>query len=187
MVAGSVAVDTETDGLSWSTDELRLCQLYTPDTGSVLIQDATGRPPLLTALIESQEVRKVFHFAPFDLRFLLARWHILGSNVACTKAASKLLAPTAPAVEHSLKALLQAELGVRIDKGAVRTGDWSGVLSDEQVKYASADVEHLLDLFDRQTEQLRVRGLLGVYDEICRYMPVAAQLEVRGVPDPLQY
>ncbi|WP_430738918.1 hypothetical protein, partial [Vibrio cholerae] len=84
--------------------------------------------------------------------------------------------------------LVHRELGVTLDKGAVRTSDWSvPVLSDEQVNYAVGDVKHLPDLYEILIGRVRSAALEGVYRSICEYMPVDAHLEVAGVPNPLQY
>jgi ribonuclease D len=184
----AVAVDTETSGLDWSTDQLLLCQLYSPDTGPVFLRNVSGVPSELAALMGDPGVVKVLHHAPFDLRFLEAKWGIRTVSVACTKAASKLLDPSIAHGDHSLQAVLLRRLGVRIEKGAVRTSDWGGaVLSPEQLEYAAGDVIHLLDLQVTLTKSLRERDLGSIYAQVCAYMPVDAHLEVCGVPNPLVY
>ncbi|GAA1262115.1 ribonuclease D [Oryzihumus leptocrescens] len=184
----SVAVDTETSGLDWSADQLLLCQLFSPATGPVLLRNVSGVPGELAALIADPKVVKVLHHAPFDLRFLEARWGIRAGSVACTKAASKLLNPSGAHEEHSLKSVLDRYLGVKLEKGAVRTSDWSTpVLSDEQVEYATGDVSHLLELHRAMSAALEAKSLTEIYAQVCAYMPIDAHLEVTGVPNPLVY
>ena len=185
---GRLAVDTETGGLDWSTSRLHLCQLYSPTSGSILVRDVTSRPENLARVLESESILKVLHFAPFDLRFLRVGWGIDTTNVACTKAASKLLRPELPAEEHSLKNLLFRVLGVVVTKGEVRTGDWGAPeLSPEQVAYAVGDVMHLLDLYEVLFKELRASGSEDLFKSVCRYMPVDAHMAVSGIPDPLRY
>ena len=86
---------------------------------------------------------KVFHHAPFDLRFMNHASGYRAASVRCTKVASKLLDPQAPNQMHSLQTLAARYLGVHLAKGAVRTSDWSAALSAEQVAYAADDVIHL--------------------------------------------
>lgn len=184
--ARRVAVDTETSGLDWSTDRLHLCQLFTEETGPVLLRHVVGRPRRLASVMNDRAVLKVMHFAPFDLRFLEARWGIGTRSVACTKAASRLLHPMLE--DHSLKALLERHLGVVIEKGAVRMSDWAAAtLSDEQVEYAVGDVSHLLDLHQHLTDQVEDAGLASTFNAVCAYLPVDAHLEVAGYPNPLVY
>lgn len=187
-VAGRIAVDTETSGLDWPTDQLQLCQLYAPTTGVVLLRSVVDRPAHLADLLADPAVVKVFHFAPFDIRFLQAKWGAPVNSVECTKAASKILSPTLPPAEHSLKQLLRRVLGVEISKGPVRTSDWGvTALSEEQVRYAAADVEHLLLLAEALKQQLVEVGRDRLFAEVCAYLPVAADLEVSGIPNPLTY
>ena len=89
---------------------------------------------------------------------------------------------------HSLKPLLERHLGVTIEKGPVRTSDWSAsTLTDEQVAYAAGDVSHLIDLHTLLVERLEAAGLSELYSQVCAYLPVDAHLEVDGYPDPLRY
>lgn len=185
---GQVAVDTETSGLDWRRDSLHLCQLFTPATGPVLVRRSDAHPANLARLFEDPEIVKVFHHAPFDLRFLEAAWGVRASSVVCTKTASKLLDPANPAAAHSLGALLERHFGVTLDKGAVRVSDWGAeTLSPEQLAYAAADVTHLLRLWQMQRQELQARGLEPVFDAVCSYLPIDAHLEVAGFPNPLVY
>lgn len=187
--SGQVAVDTETSGLEWATDRLELCQLFSPATGVVFLRRVVQRPPReLHALLHDENTLKVFHHAPFDLKFLESQWGVRASNIACTKTASKLLVPDADPAEHSLRPLLMRALGVKISKGGVRTSDWgSDDLADEQVAYAAGDVEHLLDLYGLLHRRLDDAGLSELFAQVCAYLPVDAHLAVSGFPNPLTY
>lgn len=183
-----IAVDTETSGLAWTTETLELVQLHSPSTGPVLIQRIADDPSNLARVLAGDSVTKVFHFAPFDLRFLAAGPALKVSNVACTKAASKLLDPSLPSSAHSLAPLVERYLGEHLSKGAVRTSDWGREeLTSEQIKYAIGDVRHLLDLHDVLLSRMRERGLEATFNAVCAYLPTDAELEVGGFPNPLQY
>lgn len=184
--AAIVAVDTETSGLNWRVDHLQLCQLFTQETGPVVVQDVDDSAGQLASLLKDPAVLKVFHFAPFDLRFLEAHLGIQVRTVACTKAASKLIDPHAK--DHSLKALVERNLAVTLNKGPVRTSDWSAKsLTKDQLAYAAGDVIHLLNLYQVLMKQLETSGLLETYQQVCSYMPVDAHLEVTDFPNPLRY
>lgn len=183
--SGRCAVDTETSGLDWRTDRLGICQIYSPETGPVIVRNTGHRPEHLAAILESSTVQSVFHFAPFDLRFLEHGWAIRVRNVRCTKTASRVLDPDLPNAEHSLKPLLQRRLGIRVDKGAVRTSDWgTDELSAEQAQYAIGDVRHLLDLHDDITAHFSPNQR-DLYESVCAYLPSDAHREITGVPNPL--
>jgi ribonuclease D len=79
-------------------------------------------------------------------------------------------------------------LGVTLEKGAVRTSDWSSAdLTSEQLAYAAGDVLHLLPLLDALGEVLRARGLTRLYDDCCAFLPARAALEVGSYPDVFAY
>lgn len=186
--AGRVGVDTETSGLDHHVDQLLLCQVLVPDVGVFLIRTKEVSSHGLCDLLADAEVEKVFHFAPFDLRFLYARFGISVANVTCTKAASKLLHPRWGHARHSLGALVDHYFGVMLEKGAARVSDWGAPeLSEDQLRYAVGDVAHLLSLADVESGLLKERGLFDDFREICGYMPLDARLAASGVPDPLVY
>lgn len=184
----AIAVDTETTGLDWSVDTLRICQLYAPSVGAVIVRRAGKASTSLSQILENPAVRKVFHFAPFDLRFLLNDWGLRVRNVACTKAAAKLAEPGRPNTDYSLQALCDRHLGVTLAKGAVRTSDWGAeVLSQDQLKYAAEDVLHLLALHERLEQILVAIGRAEIYTKVRDYLPVDADIQVTGLPNPLLY
>lgn len=186
--AERVGVDTETSGLEWASDRLELCQLFSAATGPVLVRNVVDFPHRLAGLLGDENVIKVFHYAPFDLRFLEAQWSIRARRVECTKAASRILDPHLPAAEHSLKPLLHRHLGVTISKDAIRTSDWGAAsLSQEQLNYAAADVRHLEALSDDLRGRLEAGSLHDLFAEVCAYLPTDAHLAVTGTPNPLNY
>lgn len=186
--AGVVGWDTETGGLDWCTDRLALCQLHAPQVGTVLVRMTDRKPECLADLLVDPSVAKVFHHAPFDLRFMRRAWGVRAANVRCTKVASKLLAPAAPAQDHSLAALVGSRLGITLDKGAERVSDWSALqLSEAQIRYAARDVEFLLPLLERLSDELDAAGLSRLYGECCAFLPAQAEVSVLGVDDVFAY
>jgi ribonuclease D len=183
-----VAWDVETTGLDWNHDDLGTCQVYAPGVGTSIIRMTEAKPTWLMRLLEDPAVQKVFHHAPFDLRFMVRAWGAIPASIRCTKVASKLLKPQAPKDEHTLKGLLWRHLGVQLEKGAVRTSDWSArELSPEQILYATRDVLYLLPLLDILERVLADAGLGGLYDDCCAFLPARARLEVGGYPDVFAY
>jgi ribonuclease D len=183
-----IAWDTETTGLDSRKDALATCQLFSPPTGGIVIQKIDEHPPYLSHLLADADVVKVFHHAPFDLRFMKRAWNVDPGAIRCTKVASKLLEPAAPNAEHSLARLLQRHLGVVLDKGPVRTSAWdSPVLTAEQLTYAVNDVRFLLPLEAALATKLAAssRGLL--YEKCCAFIPARVELELGNFPDVFAY
>lgn len=183
-----VAWDVETTGLDWRHDSLGTCQLFAVDVGAVIISIRAEKPVRLISLLEDTAVEKVFHHAPFDLRFMVRAWGARPASIRCTKVASKLLDPAAPNEVHSLQQLVLRHLGIRLAKGPVRTSDWLAEdLTSEQIDYAVADVLHLPMLLTVLEGALQEAGLTGLYDDCCAFLPARATLDVGGYPDVFAY
>ncbi|WP_369602120.1 HRDC domain-containing protein [Hahella sp. SMD15-11] len=117
-------------------------------SGQVWLVDCVALPDLsaLRGMLQSEGVLKLFHSVGEDL-FVFERLNvpdiqpILDTQVA----ASWLDYP----LQHAFQKLVQDELGVELDKGETRS-DWlQRPLSDSQVRYAVADVEYLLGIYDK--------------------------------------
>jgi ribonuclease D len=186
--ADLVGWDVETSGLDWRADKLGTCQLFSVETGTAVVQMDGTIPQRLSHLLVDRRVRKIFHHAPFDLRFLCKAWSVTPASVYCTKIASKLLMPTAENSRHSLQALLASHLGIHVQKGRVRTSDWlSKSLTLEQVRYAAEDVMHLPALHGELTSKLSIRGLEKLYQDCCNFLPTRVALDMGGYPDVFAY
>lgn len=182
-----IAWDIETDGLDWKNGKIGTCQLHGPNAGTSIIQIGPDVPGNLRTLLESEGVAKVFHHAPFDLRFMMHHWEAKPRNIDCTKVASKLLRPGSPSASHSLKEILCEKLDVRISKSE-RLSEWtSDTLSDSQIKYASSDVLHLIPLLRVLKSELKKSDRLEIYYRCREFLPTRVLLEVRQWPDVFAY
>lgn len=187
--ASMVAWDIETSGLDWRLDRIGTCQLFAEAVGAAIVSvEPDLVPRRLVALLEDAALVKVFHHAAFDLRFMVHAWGVRPASVRCTKVASKLLDPHAPNDSHSLQHLVARYLGVELNKGPVRTSDWTGpTLSPEQIAYATGDVIHLAALLRTLEGNLTRRGLNWLYVKCCEFMPARVALDVGGYPDVFTY
>lgn len=188
--ADRIAWDVETTGLDWRLERLATCQLFAEGVGVVVVRIRTAGscPERLAALLEEPAVEKVFHHAPFDLRFMVHAWNVQPTSIRCTKVASKLLAPDAPNETHSLQQLVARNLGVSLIKGEVRTSDWTAAnLTPEQLDYAVGDVLHLLALLDVLQADLEQAHLARLYDDCCAFLPARVLLELGGYTDVFAY
>ena len=183
-----IAWDIETDALDWRQGRIGTCQLHSQTAGTVLVQvDPDHRPERLAGLLADEAVLKIFHHAPFDLRWMMSHWQVQAASVGCTKVASRLLDPDPNSASHSLKHLLKQRLGINLDKGQ-RLSDWTRqTLTPEQVAYASSDVVHLLPLLDLLEKDLVNGGRLETYQRCVDYLPTRALLEINDWPDVFSY
>ena len=98
----------------------------------------------------------VLHAAQQDLEVLARACGAVPSRMFDTQLAAGFLGHSTP----SLANLVAAELGVKLPK-ADRLSDWlRRPLTPDQLSYAAADVEHLLEVHDRQEAELVAAGRL---------------------------
>ena len=173
---GSVAIDTETMGLDPQRDRLCLVQLSAGDGECHLVQFSDGdyKAPRLRALLADPKVLKIFHFARFDLAML--KRHL----VYCTKVASKLVRTFTD--RHGLKDLCRELLGVELSKQQ-QTSDWgAATLTEEQLRYAAADVEYLHALKTKLDAMLAREGRKDLAQACFAFLPLRAALDLAGFP-----
>ena len=172
-----VGVDTETTGLNPRTDRVRLLSLAT-DRGTWLIDCFAVDPSPLWDVLAERPL--VMHNAIFDLGFLRSRGFVPGV-VYDTILLSRLLHGTRrPKGFHGLEECVTRELGRTLDKGQ-QTSDWSGPLTDEQLRYAALDAEVLLPLYQALDAQVREAGMAKVADIEHRCLPAVVWMTSTGV------
>ena len=184
-----VAVDTETMGLRPHRDRLCLVQLSAGDGHAHLVQlippalGGTGFDcPNLKALLTDPAVRKLFHFARFDVAVLRQYLGVTVAPVLCTKVAAKLVRTFTD--RHGLRDLCRDLLGVEISKQQ-QSSDWGAPeLTPEQLAYAASDVLHLHALWARLEALLVREGRLALAEECFRFLPARGQLDLLGYEDP---
>jgi ribonuclease D len=180
----SVAIDTETMGLEPQRDRLCLVQLSAGDGTAHLVQLAAGSydAPNLKALLTDPKVLKLFHFARFDIAMLRRYLGVTTAPVYCTKVASKLARTFTD--RHGLKDLCRDVLGVEISKQQ-QSSDWGAdKLTEEQLRYAASDVEHLHALKAKLDVMLTREGRAALAQACFAFLPVRAALDLAGFPGP---
>jgi len=96
----------------------------------------------------------VLHAASQDLEGLELSCDAIPTNLFDTQIAAGFVGMSTP----SLSSLHERELGIQLPKGN-RLTDWlERPLKPGQLSYAASDVEHLLEIHDRLSEQLEQRG-----------------------------
>jgi ribonuclease D len=135
----------------------RLCLLQIADDGFVVCVDVLALDDLqpLLDVIYNPEITKIVHGAQQDLEAL---HHLHGRpppRVFDTQIAATVLGY---GDQIGYAKLVNAVLGVELDKSLTRT-DWSQrPLDPEQLRYAANDVRHLRDLFRTLRQNLIDRG-----------------------------
>lgn len=176
--ARALAVDTEAMGLIHGRDRLCLVQICDDEDNVCCIRLARGQrqAPRLQALMQSQSIEKVFHFARFDVAALAENLGIAVQPIFCTKVASRLARTYSP--RHGLKEVVQELVGVELDKQA-QSSDWGRVedLTDAQLAYAAGDVRYLLPARDRLEAMLKREERWSLAERCFACLPVFADLD----------
>ena len=131
-----IAIDTETMGLDFRRDRLCLVQISDGDDFAHLVQIKKNTLyPNLSKVLMDDKIKKIFHFARFDLAAIQKHMGIFCKNIYCTKIASKLIRTYTD--RHSLKELCKELINIDISKQK-QSSDWGNEdLSKEQLKYAA--------------------------------------------------
>lgn len=178
----SVAVDTETRGLVPSRDPLCLVQLSAGDGVAHLVQldRKTYHAPNLKALLSDKAVKKIFHFARFDIAILKVALGVDCTPVYCTRTASKLTRTYTD--RHGLRDVCKELLGVELNKQQ-QSSDWGAeTLTEDQLNYAANDVLHLHALKEKFDHLLKREGREQLAQQCFDFLPARAALDLAGWP-----
>jgi ribonuclease D len=158
-----VAVDTEFMRENTYWPDLCLIQIASSEEAAAIDPKADiDLSPLLSLLVDNEEVLKVFHAGGQDLEII----HNLSGKVPHPLFDTQI---AAMALGHGEQVgysnLIESMLGHSIDKGA-RFTDWSRrPLDKRQIDYAIADVTHLATVFPKLLGRLKKTGRGGWLDE----------------------
>lgn len=181
-----VGWDIETSGLDWKKDKIGTCQLYTPNKPPAIVKIGKFPPRNLCELLADESVKKIFHYALFDLRFMANHWRARPKNIACTKIAIKLLDPK-HAKKHSLASLLKEKMDVVMDKSEQCSNWLAPKLTDKQKEYAVKDAVYLPELLKKLEKDLKSEGLIDLARQCWDHIPAQVDLEIRGIKDVFGY
>ena len=182
-----ISVDIETSGLDWKSERIATCQLYSANADlAAIIRIGDERPTRLISLIDDEAVKKVFHHAMFDLRFIVNTWGGEPSNIACTKICSKLLFPNEPQKQR-LQYLIEQFLNLDICKNETISDWFAKELTESQITYAINDVLYLQPLLSQLTIQLDSQNLGELAERCFDFIPARVSLDLLGPGDVFVY
>jgi len=174
-----IGADIETTSLNPREGRARLLQLATPDGTFVVDLFEVGDLSPLRGVLEDGPV-KVLHNAKFDYAFLHELHGVDLHPIFDTMLASQLLTGGDQTPSHSLEAVAERHAGLKVDK-AVQRSDWSGTLSEEQVRYAARDAAVLLPLREALAQELEEEGLGRVAEIEFGAVAAISEMELAGI------
>ncbi|HET6943518.1 MAG TPA: ribonuclease D [Sphingomicrobium sp.] len=158
-----VAVDTEFMRENTYWPDLCLIQIASDEEAAAIDPKADiDLSPLLSLLVDNEEVLKVFHAGGQDLEIIYNLTEKVPHPLFDTQIAAMALGH---GEQVGYSNLIESMLGHNIDKGA-RFTDWSRrPLDKRQIDYAIADVTHLATVFPKLLQRLKKTGRGGWLDE----------------------
>ena len=178
----TIAIDTETMGLNPIRDKLCLVQISKGNNIShlVKINDIKKKPKNLIKILKNNKIKKIFHFARFDVAVLKHSYGINIKNIYCTKIASKIIRTYTD--KHGYKDLCSELLNISISK-TEQTSDWGGELSKAQMKYAATDVLYLHKIKKKLDIMLSREKRLDLAEACFKFIEYRTDLDLGGWPD----
>ncbi len=176
----AVAVDTEAMGLNPYRDRLCVVQLSAGDGDAHLVQFAPGAydSPRLRRVLADPSVTKLFHFARFDLAMIYHYLGVMALPVYCTKIASRIARTFTD--RHGLRDLCKDLLNIDLSKQQ-QSSDWGApALTEEQLRYAAADVLHLHAVRARLDAMLVREGRESLAQAAFTFLPHRVLLDLGG-------
>ena len=180
---GEISIDTETLGLNIKRDRLCLIQLRNESNKKIYLikfdsELSAKKSKNLKLIMEDGSIKKIFHYARFDMAVLKENLNISVKNVFCTKIASKLTRTYSS--KHGLKDLVKELLDIELDKNE-QTSDWSRKkLSKLQVQYAINDILYLQDLKINLENKLEDLKRIKTFNSIMKFLETRVELDLMG-------
>jgi len=179
-----VGMDTETSGLDFFADRLKLIQVRT-GSQTFLFDCTTLDREFITRLItdiNNADTVCIFHNAKFDVKFIKNHTGVLLEKVFDTQVAEAMLSAGVNDDRYeSLLTLVQRYLGIELDKTVRLDFTEDKAFTEEMLQYAALDVQYLSDIKRKQEKQFKELELEKVADLEMSLVPVVAQMELNGI------
>ena len=138
--------------------------------------EKNNSPNNLVKLMKNDNIKKVFHYARFDVAMIKRFFGVYTKNNFCTKIASKLVRTYTD--KHGLKDLCKDLLNIDLNKSQQTTDWFSKKLSENQLKYAANDVIYLFDLKKKLEKMLIREKRLELAHKIFNFIPSRVELDL---------
>ena len=157
-----VGVDTEFRRTT--KDNMRLALLQINDEDEIYLIDTLliDDPEDKCSFLYSDSVTKILHSCKEDLEAIYSWTNKKMCNVFDTQIANAFLNGD---YSVSYRLLVEKKLGIILEKNETRSNWLRRPLTDSQLKYASLDVEYLINLFLDQREELETSKKLNWHNE----------------------
>ncbi|MEL0235613.1 MAG: ribonuclease D [Pelagibacteraceae bacterium] len=179
-----IAVDGEFMGLNVKRDPLCLIQISNGKNDAHIVQFDRNRynAPNLKAILENENVTKIFHYGRADLAHIKYYLKAQTKNILDTKIASKLARSYSD--NHSLKTLIKEFKNIDISK-QFQSSDFGGELTSAQLKYCANDVIFLHEIHSKLEEILIRENRIDLYKQCLDFLNTRVELDLALFKDDI--
>ena len=179
-----IAVDGEFMGLNVKRDPLCLIQISSGKNDAHIVQlDRNSyNAPNLKAILENENVIKIFHYGRADLAHIKYYLKAQTKNILDTKIASKLARSYSD--NHSLKTLIKEFKNIDISK-QFQSSDFGGELTSAQLKYCANDVIFLHEIHSKLEEILIRENRIDLYKQCLNFLNTRVDLDLALFKDDI--
>jgi ribonuclease D len=158
-----IAGDLEADSMYHYKEKVCLLQLQANGRHYVIDPLAVKDMSPLAPVFANPGILKIFHGADYDIRCLYRDYTIQVQSLFDTQVAARFLGLT----ETGLAAVLEARLGVQLEK-KFQKADWTKrPLPENMLRYAVCDAAYLIPLAEDLSAALEEKGRLAWVEEEC--------------------
>ncbi len=178
-----VSVDCEATGLKIpERDKLSLIQLCNKEGEVFIIQPdrKSYNAPNLVSILSNPKIKKLFHYARFDVLALNFFLKTKVSNYECSKLKSFLTRTYTD--QHGLKNLTLEFCNENLDKRQ-GSSDWNksiNELSKKQLEYAAKDTYFLAKIHSELDKILGRENRLELYKKCIEFLDTRIELDQKG-------
>lgn len=167
-----LAIDTETNGLSFLKHQIMMLQIGTLDKDQYVIDCRDYDIQLFKDILEDNNILKIGHNLKFDYN-MFKRYRIILDNIFDTMVADMLIYNGAYAFDEIIKNKRYSLYGVyfhyfkkKIEKSTRNEFEFWGELpfTENQIIYGSNDVIYTIDIYKKQLEKIEEYDLQTVID-----------------------
>ena len=165
-------------------DNMKLCLLQVNDGEEVYLIDtlAIENPKESINFLQSESVIKIIHSCKEDLDAIYSWTDAKMVKIFDTQLAHALLTDN---FSISYQDLVQAKLGITLEKKETRSNWMRRPLLDSQLKYATLDVEYLINLYEEQKDELSKSSKLEwLYEDVSKLINISTEKSLINMDIP---
>lgn len=169
--SSEVAIDTESNSLYVYYEQVCLLQASSEENHAILDTLALKDLSSIAPIFSSKSILKVFHASEYDIMCLKRDFGFEFNHIFDTMIAARILGRK----EVGLAAMLESELGIRLEKRFQKANWGMRPIPEEMLKYAIHDTDYLIELKDKLAQELSERNLTELaqedFNRVCKTPP----------------